>query len=192
MEKNRALITLIILCITLSLDSLALPDSDSIAETHCSYSNISIHSIQGAGHKSPIAGCFVSGIQGIVTLNTSNGFYMQDPHPDNDNSTSEGIFVYTALAPKGVQKGDLASVDGTVYEYSRNARPVEPQRNGNSQSHLYHEAQQHHFDPCPYRHRMASSRRILLLRMMLSGTSLWIILLIPAQMLSISMKVWKA
>lgn len=124
MEKDRALITLIILCIALSLDSLALPDSDSSAETNCSYSNISIHSIQGAGHKSPIAGCSVSGITGIVTLNTSNGFYMQDPHPDNDNSTSEGIFVYTALAPESVQKGDLASVNGTVFEYSRNTKPV--------------------------------------------------------------------
>jgi hypothetical protein len=124
MEKNRTLITLIILYIALSLGSIALPDSDSSAGTNCSYSNISIHSIQGAGHKSPIAGCFVSGIKGVVTLNTSNGFYMQDPHPDNDNSTSEGIFVYTALAPKSVQKGDLASVDGTVFEYSRNTKPV--------------------------------------------------------------------
>ncbi len=124
MEKNRALITLIILYIALSLGSIALPDSDSSAGTNCSYSNISIHSIQGAGHKSPIAGCFVTGIKGVVTLNTSNGFYMQDPHPDNDNSTSEGIFVYTALAPKDVQKGDLASVDGTVYEYSRNTKPL--------------------------------------------------------------------
>jgi predicted extracellular nuclease len=97
-------------------------DSDNGTLNNCSYSNTSIHSIQGVGHKSPIKGCYVSGVQGIVTLNTSNGFYIQDPHPDNDNSTSEGIFVYTK--PKDAKKGDLVSVNGTVSEFQ--GKPPNP------------------------------------------------------------------
>jgi hypothetical protein len=100
MGKNRKLMILIVLCVALSMGSIILQDSNSSAEKNCTYSNISIHSIQGAGHKSPIAGCSVSGIQGIVTLVTSKGFYMQDPRPDNDNRTSEGILVYTRSPPK--------------------------------------------------------------------------------------------
>lgn len=115
---------LIALCIILSFGSIAQPDSDNSAGKNCSYSNISIHYIQGAGHKSPLAGCSVSEIQGIVTLVTSNGFFMQDPHPDNDNRTSEGILVYTGSSPKNVKKGDLAYVNGTVKEYFQSGKPL--------------------------------------------------------------------
>jgi len=124
MGKNRKLMILIVLCVALSMGSIILQDSNSSAEKNCTYSNISIHSIQGAGHKSPIAGCSVSGIQGIVTLVTSKGFYMQDPRPDNDNRTSEGILVYTRSPPKNVKKGDLAYVSGTVNEYFQDGKPL--------------------------------------------------------------------
>ena len=124
MGKNRKLMILIVLCVALSMGSIILQDSNSSAEKNCTYSNISIHSIQGAGHKSPIAGCSVSEIQGIVTLVTSKGFYMQDPRPDNDNRTSEGILVYTRSPPKNVKKGDLAYVSGTVNEYFQDGKPL--------------------------------------------------------------------
>ena len=151
MGINRTLIILTVLCIVLSFGSIAQPDSNTGAGRNCTYSNISIHSIQGAGHKSPIAGCSVSGIQGIVTLVTSKGFYMQDPRPDNDNRTSEGILVYTKSAPKNVKKGDLAYVNGTVNEYFQDVRPlslsvteiVNP---------AYTTAQQYHVGPCPSRY----------------------------------------
>ena len=127
MGINRTLIILTVLCIVLSFGSIAQPDSNATAGNaagkNCTYSNISIHSIQGAGHRSPIAGCSVSGVQGVVTLNTSYGFYMQELHPDNDNRTSEGILIYTKSPPKGVWIGDLAYVNGTVYEYLQNVKP---------------------------------------------------------------------
>ncbi len=124
MGKNRKLMILIVLCVALSLGSIILQDSNSSAGKNCSYSNISIHFIQGAGHKSPLAGCSVSEIQGIVTLVTSKGFYMQDPRPDNDNRTSEGILVYTGIPPKNIKKGDLAYVNGTVNEYIQDGKPL--------------------------------------------------------------------
>ena len=74
-----------------------------------------IHAIQGAGHISPYVGREVR-TSGIVTIKTSKGFYMQDPTPDDDIATSEGIYVY-ANASLPVAPGDLVSVTGRVNEY---------------------------------------------------------------------------
>ena len=75
-----------------------------------------IHEIQGAAHLSPAVGLTVTSIPGIVTAKLSNGFYMQDPSPDADDATSEGIFVFTSSAPV-VNVGDAVSVSGTVAEF---------------------------------------------------------------------------
>jgi hypothetical protein len=53
-----------------------------------------IHDIQGSAHISPLNGQPVIGVPRIVTALKSNGFYMQDPNPDANDATSEGIFVY--------------------------------------------------------------------------------------------------
>jgi len=75
-----------------------------------------IHQIQGAAHLSPLSGKPVNGVLGIVTARISAGFWMQDPTPDDDPATSEGIYVFTRTAPTAAV-GDLVSVDGTVTEY---------------------------------------------------------------------------
>lgn len=77
---------------------------------------MSIRDIQGSGHLSPLAGSPVSNISGIVTAKRSNGFYMQDPAPDSNPSTSEGIFVFTSSSPS-VNVGDSVRVGGTVTEF---------------------------------------------------------------------------
>jgi predicted extracellular nuclease len=76
---------------------------------------VAIHTIQGASHISPLNGLFET-TQGIVIALRSNGFYMQDPNPDADEATSEGIFVFTRSAPV-VLVGDLVEVVGTVTEF---------------------------------------------------------------------------
>ncbi|OGO37739.1 MAG: hypothetical protein A2W35_18615 [Chloroflexi bacterium RBG_16_57_11] len=76
---------------------------------------VPIHTIQGAAHLSPMLADFVT-TQGIVTALRSNGFFMQDPVPDSDVATSEGIFVFTSSAPS-VLVGDLVEVVGTVLEF---------------------------------------------------------------------------
>jgi predicted extracellular nuclease len=75
-----------------------------------------IHDIQSASQISPKNGQVVSNVQGIVTAKRSNGFYMQDPTPDSDDATSEGIFVFTSTAPT-VSVGDAVDVSGTVTEF---------------------------------------------------------------------------
>jgi predicted extracellular nuclease len=77
---------------------------------------VAIHDIQGASHNSPLVGP-VSNVNGIVTAKRTNGFYMQDPNPDADDATSEGIFVFTSSSPGSVNVGDAVRVGGTVAEF---------------------------------------------------------------------------
>src|SRR5262249_45693353 len=75
-----------------------------------------IHDIQGPGHVSPLAGHDVNDVPGIVTAVAKSGFFMQDPTPDKDVATSEGIFVFTKDKPT-VSAGDSVTVSGTVQEF---------------------------------------------------------------------------
>ncbi len=52
-----------------------------------------IHAIQGNRHRSPLENKTVSCISGIVTAVSGQGFYLQDTVIDDDENTSEAIFV---------------------------------------------------------------------------------------------------
>ena len=80
-----------------------------------------IADVQGAGHISPLLAsatdtAAVHNVPGIVTAVAANGFYMQDPTPDADAATSDGIFVFTSSAPTQAV-GDAVLVSGTVTEF---------------------------------------------------------------------------
>ncbi|MFF4886529.1 endonuclease/exonuclease/phosphatase family protein [Streptomyces nigra] len=81
---------------------------------------VAIHDIQGTTRISPYAGRQVTDVAGIVTgvrgYGSSRGFWMQDPNPDADPATSEGVFVFTSSTPK-VAVGDSVLVAGTVTEF---------------------------------------------------------------------------
>jgi predicted extracellular nuclease len=76
-----------------------------------------IHEIQGAAHRSPFEGKLVGTVPGIVIAKRSNGFNLQDPQPDANEATSEGIFVFTGTAPTSVAIGDAVTVNGSVSEF---------------------------------------------------------------------------
>ncbi|GGV79374.1 hypothetical protein GCM10010294_50060 [Streptomyces griseoloalbus] len=82
---------------------------------------VRIHDVQGDTRVSPYAGRQVTDVTGIVTgiraYGSSRGFWIQDPAPDADPATSEGVFVFTSSTPKGVAVGDAVTVSGTVSEY---------------------------------------------------------------------------
>ncbi|MEU6035873.1 endonuclease/exonuclease/phosphatase [Actinomadura sp. NPDC047616] len=82
---------------------------------------IRIRDIQGAGHVSPLNGARVTGVRGVVTTLTANGFWMQDPRPDRNDATSEGVFVYTRNRPP-VTVADAVRVDGKVSEFRPGGR----------------------------------------------------------------------
>ena len=77
---------------------------------------VPIHQIQGNGATSPLVGQTVR-TEGVVTLLTNNGFFMQSLTPDSDANTSEGLFVFTSSAPT-VAVNELVQLSGLVSEYN--------------------------------------------------------------------------
>jgi predicted extracellular nuclease len=87
-----------------------------------------IRDIQGTSHTSTLTGQTVNNIEGIVTAvstGSSRGFWMQDPNPDNNNATSEGIFVFlgsSSIATPTV--GQSVKVTGRVNEFRPGNSPT--------------------------------------------------------------------
>ncbi|MFF7188607.1 endonuclease/exonuclease/phosphatase family protein [Streptomyces sp. NPDC008222] len=110
-SARLAALTVAAVCSTLSGVVLTAP---AHADT------VRIHDIQGTTRMSPLAGQKVTDVAGIVTgvrtYGSSKGFWMQDPNPDDNPATSEGVFVFTSSTPK-VAVGDSVTVTGTVSEY---------------------------------------------------------------------------
>lgn len=85
-----------------------------------------IHDIQGNGSTSPLVSTSVT-TTGIVTGTKSNGFFLQDPTPDADPNTSEGIFVFTSSTPPAAAAiGNAVNVTGTIQEFIPSADPNSP------------------------------------------------------------------
>lgn len=86
-----------------------------------------IHDVQGSGATSPLTGQAVT-VRGIVTaIKFNNGFFIQEPDAlvDADPATSEGIFVFTSVAPPtNAVVGNLVQVTGTVAEFLPSTDPL--------------------------------------------------------------------
>jgi predicted extracellular nuclease len=79
--------------------------------------SVRIREIQDAAHISPLATSRVSRVPGIVTVKRPSSFYFQDPQPDGDVATSEGLLVFGSAAAAQVEVGDSVLVTGTVTEF---------------------------------------------------------------------------
>jgi predicted extracellular nuclease len=85
---------------------------------------VPIHDIQGATHLSPKNGQTLITASSVVTalrtVGSTRGFYVQDQNPDADDSTSEGLFVFTGSSSNPaalVSVGDVVQVGGRVSEF---------------------------------------------------------------------------
>ncbi|MFF0794265.1 lamin tail domain-containing protein [Streptomyces spiralis] len=82
--------------------------------------SLRIHDIQGTSRISPQSGRTVTNVPGVVTAvrsTGSKGYWIQDPEPDGNPATSEGLFVFTGSATPLVKVGDSVLVSGKVSEY---------------------------------------------------------------------------
>ncbi|MEV4647608.1 endonuclease/exonuclease/phosphatase family protein [Saccharopolyspora sp. NPDC049357] len=100
------------------LATTALPATASLAAAQQA---VRIHDIQGTTRVSPLNGQQVSGVTGVVTgvraTGSARGFWFQDPQPDTDPRTSEGLFVFTGEQTPQVAVGDAVTASGTVVEH---------------------------------------------------------------------------
>ncbi|WP_405085497.1 ExeM/NucH family extracellular endonuclease [Microbispora sp. NBC_01389] len=80
-----------------------------------------IAEVQGSGTASPLTGRTVR-VEGVVTgdfqrADQLSGFYFQDPTPDADPATSDGLFAVARESVKDVKVGDRVFVTGRVAEF---------------------------------------------------------------------------
>jgi endonuclease/exonuclease/phosphatase family metal-dependent hydrolase len=79
-----------------------------------------IHEVQGAGHVSPLVGRCVSALPGVVTAILGEGrgqaFWIQDPQPDDEVATSDGLLVTALDGLPMVAVGDSVRLGGRVEE----------------------------------------------------------------------------
>ncbi len=79
---------------------------------------LKIREIQGLAHVSPHLDDAVSNVTGVVTARRTRGYFMQDPLQDGNDATSEGIFVFTDVAPAAeIVPGQQVRVSGRVAEF---------------------------------------------------------------------------
>lgn len=77
---------------------------------------LKIYDIQGESHSSLYVEQNVSNVEGVVTqLKGANGFFMQDVTGDNNDKTSDAIYVFQRA--HGLQVGDKVKVAGKVVEF---------------------------------------------------------------------------
>lgn len=77
---------------------------------------LKIRDIQGQSHTSPYKDKNVVDVPGVVTyVVDGSNFYMQDPNPDDNSHTAEGLLVYKPS--HGVAVGDGVTVSGLVKEW---------------------------------------------------------------------------
>lgn len=103
---------------------IALPTCSATVSAVAPLTNIS--NVQGTGSISPlqsqtvtVRGVVIGSFQNSVTPTTVTqlgGFFIQQPVPDSDPLTSEGIFVFAPSAP-AVKSGDYVQVEGRVTEF---------------------------------------------------------------------------
>lgn len=84
-----------------------------------------IHNIQGSGDRSPLHGRVVT-TQGVVTLVTNDGFFVQSIEPDDQASTSEGIFVYLGSQSPQLSVQQYVRITGKVQEYDQQTQLTYP------------------------------------------------------------------
>lgn len=110
--------TYLLFWVVLSVSFSAFSQDDKMGVTP-------IHLIQGNGNASTLVGQKVV-INGIVTATFTgkeklNGFFVQEQQEDDDESTSEGIFVYDPSLVFQGKTGDVVQVIGEVAELKSNA-----------------------------------------------------------------------
>jgi predicted extracellular nuclease len=80
-------------------------------------SAVTIAEINGDAFLSPLNGTKVEDVKGLVTAKNAQGVFVRSTEPDDDDKTSESIFLFNRNVTSLVKVGDLVTFDATVEEY---------------------------------------------------------------------------
>jgi predicted extracellular nuclease len=85
---------------------------------------LSIAEINGNTFISPFSGQEVTNVTGLLIAKGPNGVWIRSTTPDDDETTSEAIYVFDSIVGATLTVGDIISLDGKVTEYRSNANYI--------------------------------------------------------------------
>lgn len=78
---------------------------------------LTIAEINGNKFISPYKDKAVTGVIGLVVAKGPSGIWIRSTTPDDDEATSEAIYVFGSSAGNTTAVGDIIALDGKVQEY---------------------------------------------------------------------------
>ncbi|KAF3358687.1 hypothetical protein VD0004_g3005 [Verticillium dahliae] len=76
-----------------------------------------IAEINGNKFLSPLQGQNVTAVEGLVLAKGPNGVWIRSTVPDDDDLTSEAVYVFDRNVGANLAVGDIIKLDGTILEY---------------------------------------------------------------------------
>lgn len=80
-------------------------------------SALTIAEINGNKFLSPFKDQSVTNVTGLVLAKGPSGIWIRSTTPDDDEATSEALYVYGSTVGANLAVGDLITLDGKIQEY---------------------------------------------------------------------------
>ncbi|CAO1603755.1 hypothetical protein XANCAGTX0491_007333 [Xanthoria calcicola] len=80
-------------------------------------SAITVAEITGSTYLSPLSRSTFTNLTGLVTAKGPNGLWIRSTRPDNNEQTSESVYLFSRTVGTNLTAGDIIKLDGSVTEY---------------------------------------------------------------------------
>ncbi|ROT36644.1 endonuclease/exonuclease/phosphatase family protein [Sodiomyces alkalinus F11] len=80
-------------------------------------SAVTVAEINGNRFLSPLQDQNVTAVEGLVLAKGPNGIWIRSTQPDDDDLTSEAVYVFDRNVGSSLAVGDIIQLDGTILEY---------------------------------------------------------------------------
>ena len=80
-------------------------------------SAITVADITGNKYLSPLSRSAFTNLTGLVTAKGPNGLWIRSTNPDDNEETSESVYVFSRTVGANLNPGDIISLDGNVTEF---------------------------------------------------------------------------
>ncbi len=87
-------------------------------------SALTVAEITGNKYLSPLSRSTFTNLTGLVTAKGPNGIWIRSTTPDDDERTSESVYVFDRNVGANLTSGDIIRLDGSVTEYRRSNTDV--------------------------------------------------------------------
>ncbi|KAL8936097.1 MAG: hypothetical protein Q9216_005107 [Gyalolechia sp. 2 TL-2023] len=78
---------------------------------------ITVADITGTKYLSPLSRSAFTNLTGLVTAKGPNGIWIRSTNPDDDDRTSESVYLFSRTVGANLTAGDIITLDGNVTEY---------------------------------------------------------------------------